>query len=363
MIASLLLSVVVQETAVDLSRRAGEAYAEGRPAEAISIFRRLRELHPTSEEAEYARTMISRYDGCVPGPPEARDACVRVMSGMQRSGLLTRERVQDTRTAFAEVASKHPGTIEGRYASEFADRLDSMSVAMEEMEGPSVLGSLARFLFGSFIGWWILIVLVVTASAPVYRVLHLMQEKRRLLRSEGAKLSNPQNAEARYKLAEIYLRGGRKTKAEVYAREAIRIAEESPLYDGVPHRFLALLGDVLYRRRRYVEAVESYSGALKAKSDLGYAEVHLSLGRCALRMGDPGRALEHLEQSLRERSSTPETYFRIAQASVRAGRIEEAVRVRREFAEMASKLPSYARRGLFRWRLAFWTFPLSRRML
>ena len=56
--------------------------------------------------------------------------------------------------------------------------------------------------------WWIAVVLVVSLSYPLVRRVRLWQAKRRFIESQGAKLQNPQNADARFQLANLYAEGG-----------------------------------------------------------------------------------------------------------------------------------------------------------
>ena len=232
-----------------------------------------------------------------------------------------------------------------------------------ESEGPSILNALLHFLFGTFIGWWILIVLFLALSAPVMLRVRLWQRRRAFLRNEASKLANPQNADARYQLAVIYYDGRRNAKARALIEEAIGIAAESPLYDEVPHRFHVLLGNLHYRKGRHADALSSYQKSLSVKSDLGYGDVYLCLGRCTLRRGDAEAALEWLKKSRQERTSYLETYFRIAQAAAVLGREEEVKKAKADFRETAKTLPRFARQKKLWWKLAFGMFPITRRLL
>ena len=226
-----------------------------------------------------------------------------------------------------------------------------------------MLDAVTRFLFGSILGWWILIVFATVVSVPLVRRVRTLRDKQRLLRREGAKLENPQNADARFQLAFIYLRGRRYRRALAYVEEAIRIADENPVFDEVPHSYHRLQGDILFRWRKYSEAMQAYEKALLRKTELGYGDTHLALGRCALRGKEYAKALKWFEKSVRERSSYLETYFRIAQAAAAIGEGLRVRQAREEFRRVAANLPKFARQNPWKWRLAFLAFPLSRRIL
>src|SRR5436190_14590703 len=111
------------------------------------------------------------------------------------------------------------------------------------------------YLLGNWYLWPVYGAILYAIFGPLIRAFRLWQAKRRFIRSQGAKLQNPQNADARFQLANIYAEGGSWRKALVYAQEAVKVAEENPLYEGqVPYHFMRLLGDACYRRRSYDEA-------------------------------------------------------------------------------------------------------------
>src|SRR5262252_9342397 len=106
--------------------------------------------------------------------------------------------------------------------------------------------------------FWLIVILVVSGmsgvSFPFVRQVRLWQSKRQFLAAQSAKLENPQNADVRFQLANLYAEGGGWRRAEEHAREAVRVARENPLYEGqVPYHYLLLWGQSLYHRRRYDE--------------------------------------------------------------------------------------------------------------
>ncbi len=234
-------------------------------------------------------------------------------------------------------------------------------------DGPGCLGLFRLLFLGGCVGnlffWWIVLIAVVAAGVPVVRRFRLWQAKRRFIESQGAKLQNPQNADARFQLATLFAEGGSWRRAAEYAAEAVRVASENPLYEGqVPYHFLRLLGEALYRRGRLEESIDAFRRALRAKSELGHAEAVFGLGRALLRKGEAGEALERLKDAVRENGSILEAYFRWAQAGAVLGKPEEVAEARRQFREVARALPRFAKQGRFRWRLAFFLFPLSRHL-
>ncbi len=218
-------------------------------------------------------------------------------------------------------------------------------------------------LFNLFF-WWIALIVLVVACTPLVRRFRTWQARRRFIDQQGARLQNPQNAEARFQLANIYAEGKAWRRTLRYAEEAVRTARENPLYEGrVPYHFLRLHGDALTHCGRHEEAVAAYGLALSAKSDLGHTEARFGLGKALYRQGKTAEALEQFRAVLKDHESNLEAYFRLAQAAVALGRAEEADSVRAEFWRVAAALPRFARQKRLRWRLAFLLFPLTRWIL
>lgn len=220
-----------------------------------------------------------------------------------------------------------------------------------------------RFLGLSPLLWWFALLGLVALSYPLaFRFRH-WQARRRFVESQGSKLLNPQNADARFQLASLYAEGRRWRKAAEFAGEAVRVAAENPLFEGrVPYSYLRLHGDALRMRGRLEEAAEAYERALTAKSDLGHADALFGLGVVRLRLGETEKAFGLLQRAVGENGSRLEGWFRLAQAADRLGRADEVEFARREFGATASSLPPFARQGRLRWRLAFLFWPLTRRL-
>lgn len=217
------------------------------------------------------------------------------------------------------------------------------------------------YLLTNWYTWPFIIAFVVFVGGPFVRAVRMWQAKRRFIHSQGAKLMNPQNADARFQLANIYAEGGSWRRAGEYAEEAVRVAEENPLYEKqVPYHFLRLMGDARLRRGKFAEAIDAYQRALAAKSDLGHGEAQFGLGKALYRNGDTAKAFDALRQAVEDNASNLEGYFRLAQAATDLGRSEDAAKVRREFWRVAATLPQFAGRHRFRWRMAFLFFPLTR---
>lgn len=228
-------------------------------------------------------------------------------------------------------------------------------------DGPSFWDWFQYGCVGSIYFWWLALIVVSTASYPLVRRFRTWQAKRRFIESQGALLQNPQNAEVRFQLANIYAEGGRWRRAAEYAQEAVRIAQENPLYEGkVPYHFLRLLGDAMYHLKRYDRAVEAFERALQAKSDLGHEEARFGLAKSLFRRGELEKALEGYRKVTAENGSNLEAYFRVAQAAAKLGKEGEVEGARTEFRRVAAALPRFARQRRFRWRVAFLLFPLTR---
>lgn len=216
---------------------------------------------------------------------------------------------------------------------------------------------------GNFYFWWIAFIAVSAVGYPFLRAFRLWQSKRRFLQSQSARLENPQNAEVRFQLANLYAEGRSWRKAEEQARESVRVAKENPLYEGaVPYHFLLLFGRALYERKNYDEAADAFRQALEAKAERGVADARFGLGKTLYRRGDAAKAVDALRTSIEENQSNLEAYFRLAQAAAALGRPRDVDWARAEFRRVARSLPRFAGRRRFRWRLAFFLFPLMRHL-
>ncbi len=241
-----------------------------------------------------------------------------------------------------------------------------MLALLQAVEEESRGSGLLRLLFfsgclGNLFFWWIVFIAVVAAGVPVARRFRLWQAKRRFIESQGAKLQNPQNADARFQLASIYAEGRSWRRAAEHAADAVKVAGENPLYEGrIPYHFLRLLGDALYRRGRHDEAIDAYRRALAAKSELGHGDAIFGMGRALLRKKDAAAAMERLKEAVRENGSNLEAYFRWAQAAAVLGKPDEVAEARRQFREVAGSLPRFAKQRRLRWRDAYFHFPLAR---
>ena len=220
------------------------------------------------------------------------------------------------------------------------------------------------FFLGNWYTWPFLFVVFYGIASPFVRRFRTWQAKNRFIRSQGAKLLNPQNADARFQLANIYAEGRSWRRSLEYAAEAVKVAEENPLYEGqVPYHFLRLLGDAQRRRGLDAEATATYERALKAKSDLGHGEARFGLGVSLQRTGQAERAFEMLNRAIEDNGSNLEAYFRLAQVATELGRDRELDVVKREFWKVVALLPRFAGKQRLRWRVAMLLFPLTRGIL
>lgn len=222
---------------------------------------------------------------------------------------------------------------------------------------------LLYFFLGNWYTWPLLAAVVYGIASPFLRRFRTWQAKSRFIRSQGAKLQNPQNADARFQLANIYAEGKSWRRALEYAADAVKVAEQNPLYEGqVPYHFLRLLGDAQRRRGMFAEAAVTYARALKSKSDLGHGEARFGLGIALQRTGRLELAFETLNRAIEDNGSNLEAYFRLAQVANDLGRVREADVVKREFWKVAAALPGFAGRQRRRWQLAMALFALTRGM-
>ena len=217
------------------------------------------------------------------------------------------------------------------------------------------------FILGNWYFWPFIGAILYAVVSPFIRALRTWQAKSRFIHSQGQRLQNPQNAEARFQLANIYAEGRSWRRALGYAKEAVRVAEENPLYEGqVPYHFTRLLGDACYQRGLYGEACEAYQRALGVKSDLGQADAKFGLGKAFFRRGELEKSLEVTRSALEDNGSNLEGYFRFAQAAAGLNRPEDVRRARAEFWRVSASLPRFAGKSRVKWRIAFLAFPIAR---
>lgn len=223
---------------------------------------------------------------------------------------------------------------------------------------------LFRYCLTSILFWWVLLIVVVVLSYPVTQRIRTWQARRRFMARQRQQLEDPLNAEARLELARIHAGGGSWNRAAEFAGEAVKASRENPLYDGKPpYQFLRLWGDALLRARRPAEAVEAYTQALQAKSDVGYGEARFGLARALQRMERRDEALEAYRRAIEDNGSNLEAYFRAAQVAAELGRAEEVSKLHADFSRVVAAMPGYVRQKPFRWRLAFLLFPITRRFV
>ncbi len=235
-------------------------------------------------------------------------------------------------------------------------------VAQDAHASGSLWQTLAWFLFSTIFGWWVLFIGAFIVSLPFIRAYRAWAATRRFIRAQGLKFVNPQNADARYQLAELHRAAGRWRPAAVFAEQAVGIASSNPLFEGVPYAYLLCLGQSFYGLRRFNESSAAFERALKSTSELGYADALLGLAKAKHRLGDHGKALEFAKHALDEQQSQLEAYFRWAQAAAKLGKFDEVSAATERFHTVAASLPRFAGRQRTRWRLAFLIFPISRRI-
>jgi Ca-activated chloride channel family protein len=98
---------------------------------------------------------------------------------------------------------------------------------------------------------------------------------------------------ARKKVAEgnRHYEDGRYDEASNCYQDALLDQPESP-------RVHFNVGNVLYKKKKYEQAVEAFMKALKSESDLSRAESYYNLGNTAFRRGNLPEAIEHYEMAL-----------------------------------------------------------------
>ena len=218
------------------------------------------------------------------------------------------------------------------------------------------------FLFGTIIGWWILIILAAGAFQGVRGLIRAWMRHRRVVAANLARLSDPRNAESRFTLAKLFSEGKRWSRALALIDEAVTIASDDSRYNNVPHRFFRLKADCLYGCRDWAGAATAYRKSLEVPSDTGYAEALLGVARSEYRAGRLAEAVAFGRHAVTENESLLEAYFRWAQAAAAGKEEAERTKAAEDFHRVAAALPPFARQRRLWWRMAFLFFPIARRI-
>lgn len=205
-----------------------------------------------------------------------------------------------------------------------------------------------RLLF-SFWGWIIILFIIL----PLLKDrLWLMNRKGAFLRSQKSALINPQDADARYQLGMIYFKGRSYSRAEDYFRQAVSIDNDHSEY----HFALAR---VLYKRKKYQDAITTFQEALKLQETAGYGDIQLGLGNCYLKLNNLQEAKNWLEKAIEKNSSLAETYYKLALVCHQLGDTENQKIMINECRRIASDSPPFLRSRNRKWGFYASIYPVS----
>jgi len=211
-----------------------------------------------------------------------------------------------------------------------------------------IISLVFRFLF-SIWGWLIILFVIVPL---VKDRLWMMNRKQSFLRSQKSALLNPQNADARYQLGLIYLKGKNYREAERYFREALAIEKQNSDYHYV-------LANTLFRKKRYKEAIDTYQETLRLNTTTGYGEVQLGMANCYLKLNNLQQARYWYEQAITANSSLAESYFKLALVCGRLGERERKESLLKECRTIAAHSPAFLKGRNRKWGFYAAGYPIT----
>ncbi len=209
--------------------------------------------------------------------------------------------------------------------------------------------SMVFHLLFSIWGWIIIIFIIIPL---VKDRIWMMNRKQSYLRSQQSALLNPQNADARYQLGLIYLKGKNYREAERYFREAISIEHSISDY----HLALA---NTLSHRKRYREALDAYQETLRLNPMTGYGDVQLGMGNCYLKIKDLKQARYWYEQAISANSSLAESYFKLALVCDRLGEKGKKELLLKECRTITAHSPIFLRGRNRKWGFYALCYPIT----
>ncbi|QSQ14802.1 tetratricopeptide repeat protein [Myxococcus landrumensis] len=150
-------------------------------------------------------------------------------------------------------------------------------------------------------------------------------EARTLL--EGVTTRFPQVAEAREKLARLYLAAGEVPRAEAQAVAVVKLGATPAAY--------LLLGDVRLAQKQAPAAEEAYRKVLELQPGLVLGQ--MAVGKALQAQGRHEEAIQFLEAAVRSGASSVELWASLGSVNRRAGRYQRAVEVHRRVVEMVPR--------------------------
>jgi tetratricopeptide (TPR) repeat protein len=183
----------------------------------------------------------------------------------------------------------------------------------------SGLCGLLSFFFGSI---WGLLIIAYFAFPWVRDRLWGLSHSRSFLSRQKSALINPVDADARFQLGYIYLRGRNYRKAASYFEECLHIFEKYPNIPKDSHVYAAL-GHALYHLKRYDAALKIYEQGLALDPNLEYGDVHLGVANCYRLKGDQAQAKDWFMKTLKTNESLAEAAYRLAVIADREGKRDE----------------------------------------
>lgn len=221
----------------------------------------------------------------------------------------------------------------------------------------SGLCGILSFFFGSF---WGLLIIAYFAFPWVRDRLWGWRRSRSFLSSQHSALVNPVDADARFQLGNIYLKGRNYHKAIQYLQECLDIFAQYPNVPKDPHVYAAL-GHALRKAKRWEAALKIYEEGLALDPKLDYGDVHLGIGNCHRLKGNPAQARDWFEKTLKANESLAEAAYRLAVIADREGNREVREKYLSECLDIVHTSPNYIKKKNRSWGWRATSFALTKR--
>jgi tetratricopeptide (TPR) repeat protein len=162
---------------------------------------------------------------------------------------------------------------------------------------------LSHFLFS----YWGLFLILIVVGPYIAEKVRFAQRRNAFLQHQKSNLINPDDSDARFQLAQLYLDGGRWKRAEQYFRQAIEIYQRhgetafDKLYLG--------LAQCCYNEGKYEEAIGNALDAVKVSERGTYGEAPLLLALSYSKRGQKEKAREWALKAAKENGTLSQAFY------------------------------------------------------
>jgi tetratricopeptide (TPR) repeat protein len=163
------------------------------------------------------------------------------------------------------------------------------------------------FLLHFVFSYWGIILLIVVLGPWIAEKIRFVQRRNDFLQHQKSNLINPNDADARFQLARLYLDGKRWKPAERYYGEAVEIYQRR---NDVPFDKLYLgLAQSQFKQGKFQEAISNSLKALEVTERGTYGEAPLLLALAYRNEGDRASAKQWAEKAMKENGTLSQAFY------------------------------------------------------